>query len=324
MGEADRPVSRSITCAATAGSSASGATPARRGATPRPCPSAAASASASRVDAGSPAIRARRAPRASREPGAARAGRRPRRERGPARARRTDSRPTARGCGARSGARTACRAGRAGAMERADAQRPDRHPLDALRGERPLELERLRPVGDPPGEQHEHVARARASAARTRARSTRTESSHWTSSIAIRSGSRSLSSWSTSRTATASARSIDRLAAASSSSSATSSARRRGGGERRAGRRRGRPRTDRRARRGRGRARPRPVGREDAQTLRARTLDAREPERRLADPGLALEHERGGPSRAPSMNAARRRAPRPCRRSRAPSSSSRS
>ena len=37
--------------------------------------------------------------------------------------------------------------------------------------------------------------------------------------------------------------------------------------------------------------------REDAQSARARMLDAGEPERRLADPGLALEHERRRPCR---------------------------
>ena len=36
--------------------------------------------------------------------------------------------------------------------------------------------------------------------------------------------------------------------------------------------------------------------REDAQSLRVRVLEARQPEGRLADTGIALEHERGGPS----------------------------
>jgi hypothetical protein len=34
---------------------------------------------------------------------------------------------------------------------------------------------------------------------------------------------------------------------------------------------------------------------EDSKPARARELDAREPERRLADPSLALQHERGSP-----------------------------
>ena len=53
------PFSRSITCAATAGSSASGATPARSRSDSEGVPNAEASASASRVDAGSPEILAR-------------------------------------------------------------------------------------------------------------------------------------------------------------------------------------------------------------------------------------------------------------------------
>src|SRR5437773_11612393 len=39
---------------------------------------------------------------------------------------------------------------------------------------------------------------------------------------------------------------------------------------------------------------------EDAQPTRARELDAREPERRLADPGVALQHERGSPTLPPA------------------------
>ena len=48
-------------------------------------------------------------------------------------------------------------------MERADAERTDRQPLQALRCERLLELRRLGPVGEPPGEQHEHRARGEPS-----------------------------------------------------------------------------------------------------------------------------------------------------------------
>ena len=39
---------------------------------------------------------------------------------------------------------------------------------------------------------------------------------------------------------------------------------------------------------------------EDAEPTRARELDAREPERRLADPSLALQHERGSPTLRPA------------------------
>ena len=61
-------------------------------------------------------------------------------------------------------------------------------------------------------------------------------------------------------------------------------------------RRRGRLRADLRARRARGRARPRPDARRGRAVRATRVLDAREPERRLPDPGLALEHERQGAS----------------------------
>ena len=38
----------------------------------------------------------------------------------------------------------------------------------------------------------------------------------------------------------------------------------------------------------------------DAEPTRARDLDAREPERRLADPSLTLQHERGSPTLGPA------------------------
>ena len=61
-----------------------------------------------------------------------------------------------------------------------------------------------------------------------------------------------------------------------------------------AARPRGRPRTDRPAPRERARARPRPVATESTRKPRSRApVDAGEPERRLPDPRLALEHEPG-------------------------------
>ena len=48
-------------------------------------------------------------------------------------------------------------------MERADAERPHRQPLDALRTERLLESRLLRSVDEPPGEQQEHVVRGEPS-----------------------------------------------------------------------------------------------------------------------------------------------------------------
>ena len=48
-------------------------------------------------------------------------------------------------------------------VERADAQRPQLQPPDGVPGERLLERGRLRSVGEPPGEQQEHVVRAQPS-----------------------------------------------------------------------------------------------------------------------------------------------------------------
>ena len=111
-----------------------------------------------------------------------------------ARARRTGSRPTARGSAAASAAGTACRAGRGGrdAARRRSAARP----APARRAPRRarLELGRVGSPREPPREQQEHRRLARAAAARTRARAPTRRSSHWTSSIATRSGPRSASS----------------------------------------------------------------------------------------------------------------------------------
>ena len=91
-------------------------------------------------------------------------------------------------------------------VERADAERPHRQPLDALGAERLLEPRRLRSVADPPGEQQD--ARGSPSSRRNANASALAEdgSSHWTSSIATSSGSPSLSSCSALRIAIPSAR----------------------------------------------------------------------------------------------------------------------
>ena len=204
---------RSITCAATAGSSASpdDAGPLeqrlRRRAERRRERERVARASRQRRRCAR-----RAAPRASRERAAARAGRRRRRARARPRARRTGFPPTARGSGAASAARTAGRAGHAGrdAGRRRSAARPQpagcsspdaRARARARRRAAPRAAARA--AGAP--------APRPAAAARTRARATSGRSSHWTSSIATRSGPGSASSCSTSRTATARARSIDGL-----------------------------------------------------------------------------------------------------------------
>ena len=90
-------------------------------------------------------------------------------------------------------------------MERADAERPNRQPLDSLRTERLLDPRRLPSVDEPPGEQHSTGLAASLRSANASALD-EDGSSHWTSSTAIRIGSRSLRRCSTSRTATASAR----------------------------------------------------------------------------------------------------------------------
>ena len=180
-------------------------------------------------------------------------------------------------------------------MERADAERADRQPLDALRLERLLELRRLRSVDEPPGEQQEHAVGRRAFAARTRARSPRTRRATGRRRRASRTGALSASACRAVRTATPSVAGSTGCPEPPRASSATSSARRLGaaqGGQhlvedvleeiaepdvREPALGLGRPR------------------REHAQAPPARSLDAREPERRLADPRLALEHERGRP-----------------------------
>ena len=229
--------SRVTTCASSAGRSAFGATPARARIASEVVPSAATIASAACVAGGSPAILERAARRASREPGAARAGRRPPRERGPAPARRTGFRPTARGSGAASDARTACRAGRAGGDEvrRRSGGRPAAA-APAQRRSRARARGLHRRVGEPPCQQHANAIR-RESPQRERERRGRGRSSHWTSSIASRIVLPSPRSCNTSRTATPSARS-SRDRRRPSRRSATSSARRLGacsGAERRRG-----------------------------------------------------------------------------------------
>jgi hypothetical protein len=57
-------------------------------------------------------------------------------------------------------------------MQRADAERPYRQPLDALQSERSLQLRRLGRVDEPPGEQQENRA-GRKSSQRERKRARR-------------------------------------------------------------------------------------------------------------------------------------------------------
>ena len=117
MGEADRRRYRARSRARRLpGASASAATPARSRSDSDGVPSADGERERRRAWPREARRSSReRARRASREPEAARAGRCPHRERVPAPARRTDCRRTARGCGATSGARRTCRAGRAAA-----------------------------------------------------------------------------------------------------------------------------------------------------------------------------------------------------------------
>ena len=158
------PFSRSITCAASAGSSASAATPARSRSDSDGVPSAEASASASRVDAGSPEILARTSSSSVSgtgsgcervDVGVENAGQLQREERVPARPLVDAEQRLAREGPAEPVAQEP--------MERADAERSHRQPLDALRAERLLESRRLRSVDEPPGEQQEHAARGEPS-----------------------------------------------------------------------------------------------------------------------------------------------------------------
>ena len=154
-----------------------------------------------------------------------------------------------------------------------------------------------------------------AAAARRRARLADEASSHWTSSIAMSTGSRSASASSAVRTATASVR--------KSTGSSVRLAQEQGDLERAPARRRRAPgRTSSRtlleqvSERGVGEPRSSSAGREDStrKSARAGRLVARRPERRLADPRLALEHECGT---WPSIGSARGRrcsepSSRPC------------
>ena len=142
-------------------------------------------------------------------------------------------------------------------------------------------------------------------------------SNHWRSSIATSSGPSSASSCSALRVAIPSARGSTASASASSSRSATSSARRLGAGS--DGRTSSRTSSSRSPSPACASPRSASAGRDERtrNPARARMLDARQPERRLPDPRLALEHERGRPSvRVGRRTPGRRRAPPPCRRSR--------
>ena len=164
-----------------------------------------------------------------------------------------------------------------------------------VRTERALELRRLPALDDAPRQQEADGARVEP-AHRERERVRRDASSHWTSSIASRSGPPSLEELQRVAHRDRERPAIDGFVEASSRSSATSSARRLGAEERGqhvvedALEQIAEPDVGERALR---LGRPR---REDGRSLRARLLDARLPERRLADPRLPLEHECGGPS----------------------------
>ena len=214
--------------------------------------------------------RAARALRASPEPGAAAAGRCPRRERGPAPARRTGCRPTARGCGAASGARTAC-------PSRSRRNRWSAPTLSGPTGSR-------RTLSAPsacssPDDCARSTSRRRAQqqyAARRSLRSANASayadeaSSHWTSSIATRTGSSSASSCEHAANRHPERPRIHRVGRRlleEERDLERAPPRRR---QRRAAPRRERPRTDRPARRERGRARPRPVATRGRGSPRAR------------------------------------------------------
>ena len=149
-------------------------------------------------------------------------------------------------------------------------------------------------------------------------------SSHCRSSIAITSPS-SASSSRALRTATPSARWSTPPSGASSISSATS----RPGAAARSGPAappRERRRTGRQGRRGQGRAPTRPAATESTRSPRARAvLDRGAPERRLPDPGVALQGDRDRAlacAHAGRETRTERRAPRLCPRPRLPCSSS--
>ena len=158
-------------------------------------------------------------------------------------------------------------------MERADAERPHRQAPDGLRAERPLESRRLLRRRAPPGEQQAHgLAPSRAERERQRVRRRGIEPLE----IVDRDEERPVLARATAARCESRSRARadrPRSSAASSRRSATSSARRLGAAAP-AGPRRGRPRTDRPAQREPGRARLRPVA------TRARAIPARAHARR--------------------------------------------
>ena len=206
-------------------------------------------------------------------------------------------------------------------MERADAERPNRQALDALRIQRLLERRRLRAVDEPPGEQHEHRARSESSQRkRERARRGRVEPlnvvdgkqnrlslAEQVQHVAYRHGERAV---------------IDRIVWRPPRGAARSRARAASASRTAGRRRRGRPRRGRRAPRERDRARPPPVATRGpaahasarARHPRATASTCRSPPR----PPARARQPHPPPAR-------RRRRPRrglpPCRRSRTPSSS---
>ncbi len=213
----------------------------------------------------------------------------------PAAARRTDSLPTTRGCAAVSGARKACRFGHAeadGVLQRSAAPRrstPTRSASSACSssdGWAPATSRRASSNRTwTPGSLRSAYASALDE----------DRSSHWTSSTAIRIGSRSLRSCNALRTATATARRSIGSPDASSTSNATSSARRLGfdspgrTSSRTPSKRSPQPHVGETA------LGLRRSGREDAHSPFTRVLDPRKPERRLPDARLAFEYERSRP-----------------------------
>ena len=171
------PFSRSMTCAAIAGSSASAATPARSRRDSDGVPKADARASASRVSGGRPEILARTS--SSSVSGTGRGSRgidvlienschlereegitaRPLMDTDQCLTRKGPSQPVAQK-----------------SMKCPDAQGRHRHPLYALLTKRHLEAQRLHPVGESPGEQQQHVVPLESSQReRKRARRRRVE-----------------------------------------------------------------------------------------------------------------------------------------------------
>ena len=207
MREPDRPVDRSITCASTAGWMARASMPARSSSDSGSVPSAAANASASRVGPGRPAILA--PSRSSRVFGTGKRVQRAEvRAQGPGQLDREERVPARllpdaeRGLPGEAGAEPIAQQ----PMQCADAERPDRHPPDPAGGSASSSLDGGDPSAEPPGEQHQDVAcREPAQREGERGRRGRVEP------LDVIDGDHdglvaSPSCWSTSRTASATAR----------------------------------------------------------------------------------------------------------------------